>query len=396
MPITLIREFLRLEAAAGIILFMAAVLAMTLVNSPLRWLYDGLLTTTVAIQVGALEIHKPLLLWINDGFMAIFFLLVGLEIKREILEGELSSFSQAALPGMAAIGGMLLPAGVYVALNLHSPETMRGWAIPVATDIAFALGVLALLGQRVPASLKIFLLALAIMDDLGAIVIIAVFYTADLSTTSLGLAAIGIGMLIALNLFGVTRIAAYVVTGLFVWICVLKSGVHATLAGVAIAFAIPLRAQDEHGHSPLTHLEHTLHPWVAYGILPLFAFANAGVSLAGLSMSSLLEPVPLGIAAGLFIGKQIGVFGMTYAAVKFGISNMPEGTTWPQFYGIALLTGIGFTMSLFIGTLAFEDPSYAPGVRMGVITGSILSAVAGYLIILRFSTANVLADQSND
>lgn len=396
MPITLIREFLRLEAAAGIILFMAAVLAMTLVNSPLRWLYDGLLTTTVAIQVGALEIHKPLLLWINDGFMAIFFLLVGLEIKREILEGELSSFSQAALPGMAAIGGMLLPAGVYVALNLHSPETMRGWAIPAATDIAFALGVLALLGQRVPASLKIFLLALAIMDDLGAIVIIAVFYTADLSTTSLGLAAIGIGMLIALNLFGVTRIAAYVVTGLFVWICVLKSGVHATLAGVAIAFAIPLRAQDEHGHSPLTHLEHTLHPWVAYGILPLFAFANAGVSLAGLSMSSLLEPVPLGIAAGLFIGKQIGVFGMTYAAVKFGISNMPEGTTWPQFYGIALLTGIGFTMSLFIGTLAFEDPSYAPGVRMGVITGSILSAVAGYLIILRFSTANVLADQSND
>lgn len=395
MPITLIREFLRLEAAAGIILFMAAVLGMTLDNSPLRWLYDALLTTTVAIQVGALEIHKPLLLWINDGFMAIFFLLVGLEIKREVLEGELSSFSQAALPGMAAIGGMLFPAGVYVALNLHSPETMRGWAIPAATDIAFALGVLALLGQRVPASLKIFLLALAIMDDLGAIVIIAIFYTADLSTTSLGLAAIGIGMLIALNLLGVTRIAAYVVTGLFVWICVLKSGVHATLAGVAIAFAIPLRAQDEDGHSPLTHLEHTLHPWVSYGILPLFAFANAGVSLAGLSMSSLLEPVPLGIAAGLFVGKQIGVFGMTFAAVKFGISSMPEGTTWPQFYGIALLTGIGFTMSLFIGTLAFEDPSYAPGVRMGVITGSILSAVAGYLI-LRSSTSDAVVDPQRD
>lgn len=395
MPITLIREFLRLEAAAGIILFMAAVLGMTLDNSPLRWLYDALLTTTVAIQVGALEIHKPLLLWINDGFMAIFFLLVGLEIKREVLEGELSSFSQAALPGMAAIGGMLFPAGVYVALNLHSPETMRGWAIPAATDIAFALGVLALLGKRVPASLKIFLLALAIMDDLGAIVIIAIFYTADLSTTSLGLAAIGIGMLIALNLLGVTRIAAYVVTGLFVWICVLKSGVHATLAGVAIAFAIPLRAQDEDGHSPLIHLEHTLHPWVSYGILPLFAFANAGVSLAGLSMSSLLEPVPLGIAAGLFVGKQIGVFGMTFAAVKFGISSMPEGTTWPQFYGIALLTGIGFTMSLFIGTLAFEDPSYAPGVRMGVITGSILSAVAGYLI-LRFSTSDAVVDPQRD
>lgn len=395
MPITLIREFLRLEAAAGIILFMAAVLGMALDNSPLRWLYDALLTTTVAIQVGALEIHKPLLLWINDGFMAIFFLLVGLEIKREVLEGELSSFSQAALPGMAAIGGMLFPAGVYVALNLHSPDTMRGWAIPAATDIAFALGVLALLGKRVPASLKIFLLALAIMDDLGAIVIIAIFYTADLSTTSLGLAAIGIGMLIALNLLGVTRIAAYVVTGLFVWICVLKSGVHATLAGVAIAFAIPLRAQDEDGHSPLIHLEHTLHPWVSYGILPLFAFANAGVSLAGLSMSSLLEPVPLGIAAGLFVGKQIGVFGMTFAAVKFGISSMPEGTTWPQFYGIALLTGIGFTMSLFIGTLAFEDPSYAPGVRMGVITGSILSAVAGYLI-LRSSTSDAVIDPQRD
>ncbi len=395
MPITLIREFLRLEAAAGIILFMAAVLGMTLDNSPLRWLYDALLTTTVAIQVGALEIHKPLLLWINDGFMAIFFLLVGLEIKREVLEGELSSFSQAALPGMAAIGGMLFPAGVYVALNLHSPETMRGWAIPAATDIAFALGVLALLGPRVPASLKIFLLALAIMDDLGALVIIAIFYTADLSTTSLGLAAIGIGMLIALNLLGVTRIAAYVVTGLFVWICVLKSGVHATLAGVAIAFAIPLRAQDEDGHSPLIHLEHTLHPWVSYGILPLFAFANAGVSLAGLSMSSLLEPVPLGIAAGLFVGKQIGVFGMTFAAVKFGISSMPEGTTWPQFYGIALLTGIGFTMSLFIGTLAFEDPSYAPGVRVGVITGSILSAVAGYLI-LRSSTSDAVVDPQRD
>jgi len=395
MPITLIREFLRLEAAAGIILFMAAVLGMALDNSPLRWLYDALLTTTVAIQVGALEIHKPLLLWINDGFMAIFFLLVGLEIKREVLEGELSSFSQAALPGMAAIGGMLFPAGVYVALNLHSPDTMRGWAIPAATDIAFALGVLALLGKRVPASLKIFLLALAIMDDLGAIVIIAIFYTADLSTTSLGLAAIGIGMLIALNLLGVTRIAAYVVTGLFVWICVLKSGVHATLAGVAIAFAIPLRAQDEDGHSPLIHLEHTLHPWVSYGILPLFAFANAGVSLAGLSMSSLLEPVPLGIAAGLFVGKQIGVFGMTFAAVKFGISSMPEGTTWPQFYGIALLTGIGFTMSLFIGTLAFEDPSYAPGVRMGVITGSILSAVAGYLI-LRSSTSDAVVDPQRD
>ena len=395
MPITLIREFLRLEAAAGIILIGAAALALVLDNSPLKWLYDALLSTTVAVQVGKLEIAKPLLLWINDGLMAVFFLLVGLEIKREVLQGELSSLSQAALPGMAAIGGMLVPAAFYVGINLQTPETLRGWAIPAATDIAFALGVLALLGKRVPATLKIFLLAVAIMDDLGAIVIIAIFYTAELSALSLGLAVVGIVILILLNQLGVTRIAAYVVAGVFLWVCVLKSGVHATLAGVAIGFAIPLRAEDEEGHCPLTHLEHTLHPWVSYGILPLFAFANAGVSLSGLSLAALLEPIPLGIASGLFFGKQIGVLGFTALAILLGLSRKPAGATWMQFYGIALLTGVGFTMSLFIGTLAFEDPVHMARVRVGVISGSLLSALAGYAV-LRLSTSVAGAEDEEE
>ena len=379
---SMIKEFLRLEAAAGILLVAAAVLALVVDNSPINWLYEALLTTTVAIQVGALEISKPLLLWINDGLMAIFFLLVGLEIKREVLDGELSSWSQAALPGAAAVGGMVVPAAFYIAVNWGDAETLRGWAIPAATDIAFALGVLALLGKRVPATLKIFLLAVAIIDDLGAIVIIAMFYTAELSVVSLGLAVVGVIGLIALNLLGVTRIAAYVVIGIFLWICVLKSGVHATLAGVAIGFAIPLRARDEEGHCPLTHLEHALHPCVSYGILPVFAFANAGVSFEGLSLESLLEPIALGIAGGLFLGKQIGVLGFTVIAVLLGLCNKPEGTRWAQFYGIALLTGIGFTMSLFIGTLAFEDGDlHAASVRLGVLTGSLLSGVGGYLVL---------------
>ncbi len=388
MPIALIKEFVRLEAAAGILLIAAATLALALENSPIKWLYDALLTTPVAVQVGAIAITKPLLLWINDGLMAIFFLLVGLEIKREVLQGELSSLSQAALPGIAAIGGMLVPALVYIGFNLDNAEALRGWAIPAATDIAFALGVLTLLGKRVPASLKIFLLALAIMDDLGAIVIIAIFYTTDLSIISLGLAAVGIVILLLLNRFGVTRIAAYVVTGVFLWICVLKSGVHATLAGVAIAFAIPLRAQDEEGHCPLTHLEHTLHPWVSYGILPLFAFANAGVSLTGLSFSALFDTIPLGIAAGLFLGKQLGVVAFVCVAVLFGLCRLPDGCTWVQFYGVAMLAGIGFTMSLFIGTLAFPDPSYSDGVRLGVLSGSLLSALGGYLV-LRLAASEV-------
>jgi NhaA family Na+:H+ antiporter len=381
MPIATIREFLKLEAASGIVLVISAALALVMANTVLAPFYQVFLDVPVVVQVGALKLAKPLLLWVNDGLMAIFFFLVGLEIKREVLQGELSSWSQASLPGFAALGGMAVPALVYVLINLGDPETLRGWAIPAATDIAFALGVLALLGSRVPAALKLFLLALAIMDDLGAIVIIAVFYTADMSLISLGLAAVGMVILACFNIFGVVRLASYLLVGLAVWVCVLKSGVHATLAGVAVAFFIPLRAKTEDGESPLEHLEHVLHPWVAFAILPFFAFANAGISLEGLTFASLLAPVPLGIAAGLFIGKQIGVFGFTYGAVRLGLARMPQGVSWLQIYGLSLLTGIGFTMSLFIGTLAFDDLDHATGVRLGVLLGSLLSAVGGYLLL---------------
>ncbi|MDX1423411.1 MAG: Na+/H+ antiporter NhaA [Kiloniellales bacterium] len=381
MSIATIKEFLRLEASAGIILVMSAALALVLANSPLLPFYQLFLDVPVAVQVGALEIAKPLLLWVNDGLMAVFFFLVGLEIKREVRQGELSTWSQASLPCLAAIGGMAVPALIYVLINLGDPVTLQGWAIPAATDIAFALGVLALLGNRVPPSLKIFLLALAIMDDLGAIVIIAIFYTADLSVLSLALAGSGLVILALFNLFGVMRLAAYLIVGLAIWVCVLKSGVHATLAGVAVAFFIPLKPRAEGGEPLLKELEHMLHPWVAFMILPFFAFANAGVSLQGLTLDSLLAPVPLGIAAGLFIGKQVGVFGFTYATVRYGLAPMPQGTTWLQIYGLSFLTGIGFTMSLFIGTLAFDTAEHATGVRLGVLIGSLLSAVGGYLLL---------------
>jgi NhaA family Na+:H+ antiporter len=333
------------------------------------------------MQVGDLSIAKPLLLWINDGLMAIFFLLVGLEIKREIREGELAARDQALLPCIAALGGMIVPAVIYAALNWGDAQQMRGWAIPTATDIAFALGVLALLGSRVPVALKVFLTALAIIDDLGAIVIIALFYTHGLSLESMVLAAVALAVLLALNLMHVVRVSVYVLVGIALWVFVLKSGVHATLAGVAIAMAIPMRNPKDPEQSPLIDLENKLHIWVAYGILPLFAFANAGVSLAGLSFTSLFETLPLGIAIGLFLGKQVGVFGATLLAVKSGLSRMPEGTTWPQIYGAALLAGIGFTMSLFIGTLAFNAPEQAAQVRLGVLGGSLTSAIVGYLFL---------------
>lgn len=383
-PIDLLRDFLRLEAASGLILILAAAAALLLSNSPLAWLYDALLATPLQIRLGALDIAKPLLLWINDGLMAVFFLLVGLEIKREVLEGQLSSRAQIMLPGFGAAGGMALPALVYVYFNWGDPVTLHGWAIPAATDIAFALGILSLVGSRAPTSLKAFLLALAILDDLGAIVIIALFYTADLSLASLGFAAVGLAALVAFNRVGVMRIAPYVLVGIFLWICVLKSGVHATLAGVALALAIPLRSKRAGDEPPLHAVEHALHPWVAFGIMPVFAFANAGVSLVGLPLASLFEPVPLGIAAGLFIGKQVGVLGLSWIGMRLGLCALPAGASWAQFYGVALLTGIGFTMSLFIGTLAFDDASYSAGVRIGVLTGSILSAVAGFAV-LRFA-----------
>jgi len=362
---------------------------MVLDNSPLAWLYDALLATPVAIQVGSLAIDKPLLLWINDGLMAIFFFVVGLEIKRELIQGRLSSWQQAALPGISALGGMLAPAAVYVVLNAGNPAALNGWAIPAATDIAFALGVLALLGNRVPLALKVFLLALAILDDLGAILIIALFYTADLSIVSLAIGAIGAAILVAMNLSGVVRIAPYLLIGLVMWVCVLKSGVHATLAGVVVALTIPLRVRDTQTPAPLRRLEAALHPWVAFGVMPVFAFANAGVALTDFALSDLVAPIPLGIALGLFLGKQIGVFGFAWLGTRLGLCRLPAGIGWTQVYGVALLSGIGFTMSLFIGTLAFADPEQAAAVRLGVLTGSILSAMLGYLVLRRTAAVAV-------
>lgn len=376
-----VQNFLKLESSAGILLMISALLALIASNSLLSDVYTGFLATPLEVRAGSLEIAKPLILWINDGLMAIFFFLIGLEIKREILQGELSSLDKAALPIIAAIGGMAGPALVYLAINASSPETLNGWAIPAATDIAFALGVLMLLGNRVPVSLKVFLLAVAIIDDLGAIMIIALFYTSNLSLMALGWASLGVAGLVGLNRTGVKTITPYALLGLFIWVCVLKSGVHATLAGVVAALAIPIHGQTRDDQSPLHRLEHELHPWVAYGVLPVFAFANAGVSLSGVSFADLLAPLPLGIALGLFAGKQIGVFGATFLAVKAGLASRPEGTNWKHVYGIACLTGIGFTMSLFIGTLAFDDAIRLDQVRLGVLAGSLLSATAGIAVL---------------
>jgi NhaA family Na+:H+ antiporter len=374
-----LQRFLSWEAAGGLTLIVAAAAAIIWANSPFSRVYDAILDAPVAVQVGPLTIAKPLLLWINDGLMAIFFLLVGLEIKREALEGEFTRPGAIALPGLAAVAGMVGPAAIYLAFN-HVGPTAAGWAIPTATDIAFALGVLALLGTRAPGALKTFLLALAIIDDLGAIVIIALFYTTDLSTEALVLAAAGIALLVVLNRAGCTRVSAYVLIGVFLWICVLKSGVHATLAGIAVGFAVPLRAGDGQ-EGPLHRLEHSLHPWVAFGILPVFALANAGVSLAGLSLASLVTPVSLGIALGLFVGKQVAVTATTWLSVRLGLGALPERVGWLQIYGVSVLTGVGFTMSLFIGTLAFADGGQASAVRLGVLTGSLLSAVLGYAVL---------------
>jgi NhaA family Na+:H+ antiporter len=370
-----------LEAASGLLLIAAAALALIINNSSLSWLYNGLLDTPVVAQVGALKIAKPLLLWINDGLMALFFLLIGLEVKREVLDGQLAKPSQIVLPGAAAIGGMIVPALIYWLLNRDNPAALSGWAIPTATDIAFALGVLALLGKRVPVSLKLFLMTLAIIDDLGAIVIIAIFYSGALSTLSLALAAVCIGALIAMNRMGVVKLGPYMIIGLILWVCVLKSGVHATLAGVTLAFCIPLRTKNAEP-SPLLTLEHALHPWVAYGILPLFAFANAGLSLSGVTVESFTHDVPMGIALGLLLGKTIGVFGLTWLAVKTGIAALPQGANWGQVLGVAILCGIGFTMSLFVGSLAFVPGAsdYAGMDRMGILTGSILAALIGYAV----------------
>ncbi len=385
MPVSMIREFLKLEAAGGIVLVVAAALALILANTPLVTYYTALIQTPVVIQIGALEIAKPLLLWVNDGLMAVFFFLVALEIKREFLEGELATRAQVTLPAMGAIGGMAVPALIYVFLNWGNTQNLYGWAIPAATDIAFALGILALLGDRVPLSIKVLLTAVAIIDDLGAILIIALFYTEDLSYIALLLSIVPLAGLILMNRLGVQRLATYVLLGIVLWVCELKSGVHATIAGVLTALTIPLKPAAEGGRSLLKQLEHELHPWVAFGILPVFAFANAGVSFKGVGLYNFIEPVKLGISMGLFVGKQIGVFGMIWLAIRTGLAPMPPGTTWSQLYGVSLLCGVGFTMSLFIGSLAFEHSSFEAPIRLGVLTGSVLSGVCGYLL-LRFAS----------
>lgn len=384
--ISAIREFLKLESASGILLIGAMALAMIMNNTALDNLYQAIIKTPIVVQFGALIIDKPLLLWVNDGLMALFFFTVGLELKREILEGELSKLSQVALPLVGAIGGMLVPALIYVAFNLHDPVLRHGWAIPAATDIAFALGILMLLGKRVPNSLKIFLITLAVFDDVGAIIVIALFYTQDLSLVSLVVAACCIVLLVIMNLSRVTHIPAYALIGLVLWVSVLKSGVHATLATVILAFTIPLRTNKPSIPSPLHQLEHDLHPIVAYFVLPVFAFANAGVNLTNLSFDSLTHPVPVGIALGLFLGKQFGVFGFAWLAIKTGIASKSKEISWMSLYGVAILCGIGFTMSLFIGALAFEKGDLPTNIdeRLGVMLGSLLSAVLGYLL-LRYS-----------
>ncbi|MGC6373624.1 Na+/H+ antiporter NhaA [Pseudomonas sp. K2I15] len=384
-------RFFQLEAASGLLLIAAAALALIINNSPLSHFYASFLDVPVVAQIGALKIAKPALLWINDGLMALFFLLIGLEVKREVLDGQLSKPSQVVLPGAAAIGGMVVPALIYWALNKDNPAALGGWAIPMATDIAFALGVLALLGKRVPVSLKLFLMTLAIIDDLGAIIVIAIFYSTDLSGASLAGAAACLIALIAMNRLGVVKLGPYMIVGLILWVCVLKSGVHATLAGVTLAFCIPLRTKNAEP-SPLLTLEHALHPWVAYAILPLFAFANAGVSLAGVNLESFTHHVPLGIAAGLLLGKTVGVLGFTWVAIKTGLAVLPQGANWGQVLGVAILCGIGFTMSLFVGSLAFLPGSseYAGMDRMGILTGSILAALIGYAVTAMASRKQAL------
>ncbi len=382
--ISSIRRFISSESAGGVVLALAAVVALVASNSALAPLYRQFVNLHGELRIGGdwLVLSKPLLLWVNDLWMAVFFFLVGLEIKREVLAGELASVRQASLPLVAAVGGMLVPALIYAALNHADPVALRGWAIPTATDIAFALGILMLLGSRVPASLKIFLTAVAIIDDLGAIIVIALFYTAQLSLPML-LAAGGGGLLLwAMNRARVVHIAPYVVVGLLVWVCVLKSGIHATLAGVATAMAIPLR--DREGGSPLETAEHTLHPWVAFAVLPMFAFANAGVSLEGVSLGTLTQGVPLGIALGLVLGKAVGVFGASWLLMRSTGAKLPAGASTLQFFGVCVLCGIGFTMSLFIGSLAFEGQgaAYATQVKLGVLGGSLLAALIGSALLL--------------
>ena len=374
--------FFKLEAASGLVLLLSAIIALIISNSNLAELYFSSLNKYLFIGINNFGIKLSVIHWINDALMAIFFFFVTLEIKREFLQGELSNIKQALLPIIAAVGGMLVPALIYVFINIDNPETLNGWAIPSATDIAFSLGVLSLLGSRVPISLKVFLTALAIIDDLGAIVIIALFYSGDLSFKYLGLMLLAFILLLALNKFNIKKFLPYLIIGLFLWDFTHQSGIHATIAGVLLACTIPHRKKEK-DFSLLIKLEHAISPYVAYGIMPIFAFANAGVSLEGLSFSSLLSQVPLGILLGLFLGKQFGVFAFSYASIKLKLAQIPNNSNWINLYGVGILTGIGFTMSLFVGNLAFvTNPEFIDGVKIGVLSGSLLSTVVGYLLLL--------------
>lgn len=377
-----ISRFMQLESAGGILLMVAAVFAMILANSPAQGLYQLLLNTPVEIKIANLEIAKPLLLWINDGLMAVFFFLVGLELKRELIEGELSDVKNIILPGVGAVGGMLVPALVYVFFNYDDPEAISGWAIPAATDIAFALGILSLLGSRVPVSLKIFLTSLAIFDDIGAILIIAIFYTSKISLTALVVTALCIPVLAMLNKRHHDGKAVYIFVGIIMWTAMLKSGVHATLAGVVLAMFIPIKSKNK-SFSPLKQMEHGLHTVVAFVILPIFAFANAGINLTGVGINEILHPVPLGIAMGLFVGKQVGIFGFCWLAIRCKVAKIPSGMNYCSLYATAVLCGVGFTMSLFIGSLAFEETGNNMffDERLGIILGSLLSGVVGFILL---------------
>ncbi|MCL7725096.1 Na+/H+ antiporter NhaA [Actinobacillus pleuropneumoniae] len=378
-----IQKFLKLEAASGILLLVSALLAMIFANTDLNQLYFSFLQTEVAIKFGAFSIDKPLLMWVNDGFMAVFFILVGMEVKRELFEGSLSSYQKAIFPAVAALGGMVVPALVYWFINQNHPEYQSGWAIPMATDIAFALGIVALLSKQVPPALKVFLLALAIIDDLGAIIVIALFFSHEMSMQALTIASIAIVILVAMNRYKVTGLINYAIIGTILWASVLKSGVHATLAGVVIGFCIPLRGKN--GEAPLHHLEHALAPWCSFAILPLFAFSNAGVSLEGMSLDKLASPLPLGVALGLIIGKPVGVFLFSYVAVLLGIAKVPEGINLKQIFAIAVLCGIGFTMSMFIAGLAFGEEDASESVlalaRLGILMGTFVAAIIGYFLL---------------
>lgn len=380
-----ISNFLRLESASGIILMFAALLAIALANSPFQPYYNLLIDTPVEVRVGVLEISKPLLLWINDGLMVVFFFMVGLELKREFIEGELANKRNIILPGFAALGGMLIPALIYAYYNYGNSIALQGWAIPTATDIAFALGVLGLLGSRVPTSLKVFLTSLAIFDDVGAIIIIAIFYTAKISTLSIIIVLCCIPILAWINKRNPSSTSVYIMVGVVMWVAMLKSGVHATLVGVILAIFIPMRSKTDPNYSPLKRMERDLHSLVAFFVLPVFAFANAGINFSGVGTEQLLHGVPLGIAMGLFIGKQLGVFGFCWLAIKLNLTQLPNEISWASLYGTAALCGIGFTMSLFIGSLAFEETSVNQlfDERLGILLGSLASGIIGYIVLNR-------------